>query len=1106
MKKLLLVSLCLLVLSMTQVFAQNRTVTGTVTAKDDGLPIPGVTVKVKGSTIGTQTNAAGKYVLSIPANSTLVFSFIGYTTTEKSTTGSTINVVLETSARSLGEVVVTGALGIKRQAKEQGAAATTVSAKSLTEAHPTNFTNGLTAKVPGLVVSTLNNGVNPNTRFTLRGSRHIIGNNYALVVLNGTPISPNEVNTINPDDIESVNILNGAGAAALYGSDASNGALIITTKKGSPSGAPQVTYTNNFLLEKISYFPKFQTKFGGYGGEGAPFQDPITGFITATAPFENQSYGPAYDGHMQQLGIPLEDGTTQSYPYMTPKTDPRRAFFNTGHSEENNLSYSSGDANNSFNLTANHLFKTGVLPDDKYKRSSVRVSAAKTYNKFKAEFTASYVQDYTNTVGSGGYDGATLDGGRSLYSTIFNTPSWVPLTKFSDPAKPFADVNTYFNSYGVNPYWIIKNDRVDTRTDHFNGSFGGTYSPTTWLDASYRLSGNFGTGQQQYRRSSVQFSKYALGQTKDADGNLIDPTAGLYGLDKVPGGGYGTQAQSYGGSTGYIPGQVQNITQFGDGSITNPAAGTNNAVAGPQGYSRLQQDFFLTFHKKFFNDFTTNLLVGSSLWQAYYSNVQNNSTNLLVDNFYNVGSILGTPATSRTEGKIRQIGYFADLTIGYKDFAFLEGTVRNDHDSRLASGIRSFWYPSVKGSFIFTEAIPALKNNKIINYGKLRASYSQVGDINVAPYSTVNTYNPTTGFPYGNTGGLTVSTTLNNPTIKPEKTKEIEFGTDLGFLNSRINAGFTYYKSNTTNQTLPITTSPTTGYSNATVNIGEVENTGYEFKMDVTALTKEANGFYLNVGGNLAIQNSKVKSLFAGLSSITVASQGSAAIQAVVGQPFPVLYGTDVTRDPQGRVVVDPVTGYAITNSNLVNLGRTTPKYILGLTTTASWRFITLTAVSEYRSGYVVYNQGIASATAAGVSYLSASADRQAFIFPNSVIQTSPGVYVPNTSTTVVDGNQGFWNAGAYYNSIAAYTSSAAFWKLREANLSFDISQWTRSVKFIKRASFGIIGRNLVMIRPKSNTFSDPEFAATSGNGTGIINTYQLPPTRIFGATLNVTF
>lgn len=1081
MKKLLLVSLCFLSLFVTQVYAQNRTITGTVVAKDDGLPIPGVTVKVKGTTIGTQTSPSGKYSLSVPANSTLVVSFIGYTAQEiKLGAGSVVNVTLSPSVNQIGEVVVTGALGIKRQAKEQGAAATTITNKTLTESKATNFTVGLTAKVAGLVVSTLDNGVNPTTRFVLRGNRHILGNNYALVVLNGVPISPNEVNTINPDDIESVNVLNGAGAAALYGSDASNGALIITTVHGSPNGAPRVSYTNNFLLEKLSYLPSFQTKFGSYGGEGSPFQDPITGFITTPAGFENQSYGPAYNGKPTQLGIPLEDGTVQIYPYATRPVDPRRAFFVTGYGEENNLSYSSGDANNSFNLSANNLMKSGITPDERFKRNSVRVSAAKTYGIFKADFTANYVQSYQNSVGFGGYDGTSLDGGRSLLSALYNTPSWVPLDKYKDITKPFADVNTFYNSYGVNPYWIIKNDRVDTRVDHLTASFGGTLTPTKWFDLSYRLSENFGVGQQQFRRSAVQFSQYAIS----------DPT-----------GGYGTQGQSYGGSTGHIPGQVQNRTQFGDGSF--------DTGIGPQGYSRIQQDVFATFHKTFYNDFKVNFLLGNSIWQAYLNQQQNNSTNLLVDNFYNIGSILGTPATSQFTQKIRQIGYFGDLNIGYKDFAFIEATLRNDHDSRLSSGIRSFWYPSVKGSVVFTDAIPALKNNKVINYGKIRASYSQVGAVNVSPYSTTNTYSPTSGFPYGNTGGLTLGDRLNNPLIKPELTKEIEFGTDLSFFNSRINASATYYKSNTRNQTLPISVSPTSGYNSATVNIGEVQNTGYEFKLDVTVLTKEQNNFYLNLGGNFTIQNSLVKSLTNGLPSITIASQGSALIQARVGQPFPILVGADVNRDPQGRVIVDATTGYPSTNSTLQNFGQTVPKYLLGLTQTLSYKFVTLTATSEFRTGGVFYNASLASATAAGISAYSASGDRQRFVFPNSVINTGTAanpVYTPNTSVTIADGNQGFWNAGAFYNSTAAYVNSAAFWKLREANLAFDISPWARKVKYIKKASFALIGRNLLMLRPKGQKFIDPEFSALAGNGTGIINTYQLPPTRLFGASLNIQF
>jgi len=724
-------------LCITQVFAQNRTVTGTVTAKDDGLPIPGVSVKIKGTTNGVQTGTNGKYTLSVPANGVLVFSFIGYSAQERAVgSASVINVVLEPASTALGEVVVTGALGIKRQAKEQGYAATQVDAKALTEAHPTNFTNGLTAKAPGLVINTVDNGINPQTRFTLRGTRHINGNNFALVVLNGVPVSPNEVNTINPDDIESVNILNGAGAAALYGSEASNGALVITTKRGSPSGAPQVQYTNTYQLENLSYFPKLQTDFGPYGGEGFPYQDPVTGFITTPVPYENQSYGPKYDGHMQVIGSPLANGQVLTIPYATPAKDPRFAFFVTGHSDENNVSYSAGDANNGLNVSFNRLDRTGTLPLDTYNRTVGHVTATKTTGILTLDITGSFTQD--NTSSSAGNPGYLPYDATNVLTTLLNTPSWAPLQMLKDVANnPFADQNGYFNAYGINPYWIVNNSRTNSRSDVFNGNFNAILKPTKWMDASYRLAYNGGTYQSQYDKAEVDFSSYARGLS----------TSGAY-----------NQAN--------FPGQVVNIKQYGDGSSS---LATNGQVAnsylsatGPQGYSRIQQDALLSFHKTFFNDFKTNLVLGNTIWQEYYDIVANSSANLLVSGFYNVGSILGVPATAETSGKIRQIAYFGDLDLGYKDFAFVEATLRNDHDSRLASANRSFFYPSVKGSLLLTSLIDGLKNNKTLSYFKVRASYSKVGDVNIAPYSINNTFAPTGGFPYGNVGGLSLNATLNS--------------------------------------------------------------------------------------------------------------------------------------------------------------------------------------------------------------------------------------------------------------------------------------------------------------------------------------------------------
>ena len=351
---------------------------------------------------------------------------------------------------------------------------------------------------------------------------------------------------------------------------------------------------------------------------------------------------------------------------------------------------------------------------------------------------------------------------------------------------------------------------------------------------------------------------------------------------------------------------------------------------------------------------------------------------------------------------------------------------------------------------------------------------------------------------------------MNNKNLKPELTSEVEVGADLGFLDGRINANVTYYNTHTKNQTLPISVSPTTGYTGTVLNIGETQNTGYEFKLDVTPLQKTQTGVGVTLGGNFAIQNSKVLSLFGETKQLSLGGYTIANTRAVVGQPYSVLYVTDVNRDPQGRAIVDPVTGYPSANPNLVNAGQTTPKYVLGLTQTVSYKFITLSVTEEYRSGNVIFSQSLQSATAAGVSQFSVSSDRQRFIFPNSVINTGTAanpVYTPNTTVSVQDGALGFWDNGAFYQSGSTYVTSGAFWKLREANLSFDLSKWIKKTGFIKRANFAIIGRNLFMWRPKTNNWVDPEFANSATNGDiGVNSTQQMPASRIYGANLTLTF
>ena len=1069
-------------LCVTQVFAQNRTITGTVTAKEDGLPIPGATVKVKGSSTGTQTNTAGKFTLSVPAGSTLVVSFVGYSSQQISVgTQSTVNVAMVASASQLGEVVITTSLGIRHSEKELGYATAKITAKDLVQTNVTNVANGLTAKVSGLAVYSLDNGIDPTIQVQLRGNRSLEGNNNALIVVDGVPIPGGSLSAINPNDIADISILKGAGSAALYGSEASNGAILITTKRGASDGKPTITYGNSFQLEKVSFYPKLQTTYGPYGGEpvSSGYLDAITNYSKYT-PYENQQYGPAYDGSIVPLGAPLDSagGTQIMVPYKPYPTSPIKAFFKTGVTEQNDISIQQGDANNSFFFSAQNVYRTTVAPQDKYWKNSFSARGKRTFGIFSIDYSVGYskinLSTYlNNSTASFGIPGSfvTSAGANDLYSSVLQLPAFLNIKAYEDPTSRIANVNNYYDAYAINPYWIINNARRNAQRDVILSTVNFKLSPTKWLDASYRISDNFGIDQEKLTRAEADFTPYAIN----------DP----FGASNVPSGFK---------ATGKAPGAVYDFYQYGDGSSTIPG-----------GYARIQGDAILDFHHTFFKDFKVNVIAGNSIWQQRQKSIFTGTNNLLINGFYNINSAAGTVTTAEAEFLIRQVSFFGDASVSYKGWLTVDGTFRNEHDSRLAAANRSFNYPSGRVSFIPTDAIPGLKDNKILSYAKIYGSWSRVGNIDIDPYQINNVYNVGPGFPYGSLGGYSLSNIQYSPTLKPELTTEVEFGTELQFLNGRVGVNLTYYDQKDRNQTVPINISTATGYQQSLTNIGETESKGYETQLSVQVLTTAQNKVGWTVGGNLSINDSKVLSLLPGVNELSLGNRN----YAIVGQPFPLLKGTDFVRDPQGHVVVDPVTGYPSTdNTKLTTFGRTTPKYNLGLNTTVSYKFVSVTAVAEYRGGNVIYNGIGSTLTFSGATYLSAEAGRQAFVYPNSVIQTSPGVYVKNTNVNVQNGNYGFWQTSAFTSTNSAFVTSGAFWKLREVDVAFNLNQFVKQSKFIKGVTFALTGRNLFMWLPKSNLYTDPEFsdATVSSNTRGTNSAAQLPGTRVFGGDLKVTF
>ncbi len=1056
MKKLFLFFVLFVLAGATTLLAQTRTITGTVTSQEDGMPIPGASVTVKGTTLGALTDANGNYTLTVPQTAeTLVISFIGMKKIEVPIQGrSKIDVPLESELVGLDEVVVT-AFGIKRQARELGVATAQIDDQQLTQAGVSNVVNGLTGKVSGLQINTVNNGVNPDTRITLRGNRHFLASNQALIVLDGVPVSATYLNSINPNDISNVNVLKGASASALYGNEASNGVLVITTRRGS-GAKPVIRISNTTTFETVSYLPKLQERFGAGSSEDTVNYVPEYTFwigrdrnTDTYTSYENQSYGPEFNGQMVILGGVLEDGSYQMIPYSAVPNQKKK-FFDTGISLQNDISYAVGDDKNNFYISLQDVKTTGTIPKDKNRRSGFRVAGARTSGIFRADYSIGYTQTNTDVSGDEYFQQ------RPVYWNVLNTPAEVDLTNYKDIVNnPFANHNGYFNGYYPNPYWAIENSRNQTRVDNLLGSATIGLNPVKWLDISYRGGIIFDTRNEFYFRN----------------GCVFDP----YYADNDPWGAGGvTTGSPYAG-------------------VSHESLRTSFVLTG---------DLLIQLNHKF-GDFTSKVIFGNSMYTNKYRRLYVANNSIVVPFLYNVDNRLGEPGVSQEQLNRNSMGVFGDVTLGYKNFAFLHASVRNDWDSRLTKENRSFIYPGADASIILTDAIPGLKSN-FLSFLKIRGGWSQTGQIALDNwYATLPSFSVGAGFPYGSTTGFRLSTTLSNPLLKPEITQEMEAGFEASFVKDRIHLEVNAYKSNTRDQTIPATISYATGYASAFINAGELETRGIETDLRLTPLL-QLGDFNWNITVAYTYNTSKVLSIMEGLDELPIQD----ASYAVVGEQFPAIKVTDLKRDPEGHLVVDAKTGMPMKVSELRLLGHGNPNHILGITSNWNWKGLSLNVVADYRSGNIIVNQIGQDLCFTGTTWFSAQNGRQNFVIPNSVIEVSDGVYEANTDVITQTAAQKFWYNGDIHAVTSPFTTSAAFWKIREVSLSYNLPVQNIFKGAIKDAQIGVVGRNLLMFRPVTNVWTDPEFNTRGGtsNAVGYTDVYQTPPTRIVGFSVKLTF
>ncbi|GAB3940368.1 SusC/RagA family TonB-linked outer membrane protein [Spirosoma harenae] len=1072
MRKFLLAQL---VLCLSAIPLMAQMISGKVTSSEDNSPLPGVSIVIKGKNQGTTTNADGAYQITAAKGDVLQVSFIGFTTSSvKIESQTTLNFSLKPDASQLQEVVVT-AQGVRKSHREIGYAVSKVETGDVTVGRSPQLAQALSGKVTGLAVYNVNNSVDPAVKVVLRGYRSLTGNNEALVVLDGMQTTSTVLATINPNDIESVSILKGGQAATLYGSAGINGALIITTKKGT-KGKLKVNYSNSTNFEQISFLPQLQETYGSgshyatsFGGTGYK-TDYLARLKDNWRSYENQQYGDAFDGSIRMQGRTTEDGGQYMLPYSAIPNARRKAF-DTGVSMNNQINFSGGDETGSFYMSIENQKIAGIVPHDKSERTGARVSGTKEVGKLTATFNAAYTQ--------AAYDRTSSD----FYNDVLNQPANLPLSDLRDwQGNKFANPNGFYNDYYNNPYFNADNNRMKYKDSNLNGTVSATLRPTSWLSITERLGmmnnsriGKNTTGKFLYSDWAKSKSFIPAPFFRDGDGTGI----------------YRAITDILGGVTDY--------------------SGTENVI---------NNEFQVTASKDF-GPVSTKLLLGNSVYQRATKSMALISSSVVVPDIYNVANRQGELQGGETTTLERRYGYYADLTANYKNWLILNGSFRYDFTSRFYKADRpsNFWsypYYGAALSFIATDAFPNIRSN-VLNYAKIRANANKNANDNIPLYGLDLVYSNGANFPFGNTVGLTVGNRLPDANLKPETVYSYEIGGEFQLFNNRINIDVSAYTQNSKGQVITVSVPRSTGYSSLLINVGETKNWGYEAELKY--LIARGNKFSWDAAIRYSYNDNKVIDLYPGINEFQYGGYSYATTNVIKDMRFPYLKtdGYQYAPDGSGRVLVNATTGYPLRNTSLVGRGGTLPRHIAGLGSKVEYGDLSFTFNFEYRGGNVMYSDLGRQMTFTGTGKWTENRAPQ--IFPNSAILNADGSVSANT-TQVREAEYSLW-VDNYRLITENFVTPAWFIKLRDINLAYRLPQnLINKTKIFSGASIAIYGRNLFTIVDKMNYYTDPEFSyqgnpapgstdiptTSSAIGIGINSTTQTPPVRQYGVNINLSF
>lgn len=1067
MKKLLLLVVALGI-GVSTIFAQTKQIKGTVTSLDDGLPVPGVSVVVKGTTTGTTTDIDGNYSLTVPLNEVLVFSFVGMKDKELTVTNSsTYNVALETESIGVGEVVVT-AMGIKRDKKALGYSVAEFSGDDFGNVGITDATKALQGKVAGVSISAGSGAPGAATRVIVRGLSSITQSNQPLYVVDGVPINnsfgsgnatENSMNVnakvdfgnaaadINPNDIETISVLKGAAASNLYGSRAANGVIMITTKKGAKGQDLRVDFSSSSAFTDVGRLPYFQSKFG-------------QGWSGTYDSKENGSWGPIMDGSDRLTGY-IVDNSQQIAPFSY-KENGIRDVYEYGYSLNNTLAVSGGNNFIGWYVSAASSKNDGVLPGDVdiLDRNTLSFKGNGGTEKTKFNFGMTYINREQKTIPTGQGDDAGT--GAVIYSDILYQPVNHYLPDYRDYNYKFNNLDNYYNGYAQNPYF--------------------TLNETGAVADQNRVLANLNISQ-----------------------NIMD------GLDISFTGGLDTYSRF-----SKVHGAIAKVTpgSNNDGTI-NDVAGAVKEEA--RYHTQLNSDLVVTYKNEtdlFGGNLRYNILLGNNINQRSFKRVNIVSKGLVVPDYYNVGNISGAAEVYTSENKRRLVGIFGQVGLEFNDFLFVNLQARNDWSSTLPIGNNSFFYPGATLGLIFTDLLP---ENKTISYGKLRVSYALAGN-DAAPFMTSEIYRPSilragsfgsTNYPVGGIPAYEKYRRLGNPGLKPEISKEFEIGTDLRFFSNRIGVDFAYYKKTTTDLIMLANIAASSGYREITANLGQITNDGIELLLNITPV--ETQNFtwdliYMYNKANMVLDELSAE---LGVSEYLINDSYETEFVATPGEQLGMYRIPDYKYSPDGQIIVGdnglPVEG------DKKYVGSSVPDFNMSLTNTVSYKNFRFSCLIDYQEGGLMYSNTANATFWSGNNEQSTVNDRRPYVIPNTVVEIKDAEgqvtgYRENT-VPVVDNWHEYYSSNVNTTIESTRIIPRTFIKLREVSFSYRFDNSILDKTFISSANVSLFGRNLFLWTPKKNSFVDPETTTWDNDIEGLFGEFNgAPGVRTYGIKLDVSF